>query len=623
MAPSVVQIDSGELTTVQITLGIAHPTGYPLFTIIGYLFSLIPLPFTKIFQMNLLAAIYCSASVGVFVYTVKLVLDNLGLFKPKENDNKDKTKKLKKKGKNKKKTVTTNDNNIPDSIKYVSAIFGGLILAFSKTFWFQSTSVEVYSLHLLLITLIILFLAKAFISSSNSAKIFQWIIFALFLALGFTNHMTTLLILPGVAYLYFLRYGLNPSSVKRIGLMILFFISVLVIFYSYLPIRAAQSPLLNWGNPIDLERILRHISGKQYQIWFFSSTAASKKQFIYFAETLPVEFSISLVIAVVGIFAAFIKAKRFFIFLIITFLFTILYSINYDIHDIDSYFLLAYICLAFFVVFGILKLYELIGKSKNVFILLGLLLVSLIIQFYSNFDKVNQNNIYTFEDYTKAVVGSVTEDAIIFSYQWDYFISSSYYYKIVEDYRKDVAVIDKELLRRSWYYNQLSNAFPGLFDGVQNEVNEFLLALVPFERSEDFDAQKLETHFRRIMTGLVATNIDEKDFYVAPEIYEQEMQRGEFVLPEGYTLVPDLFLFKVIKENQYYPAPDFSYKIRFPEKRNYYINMIENFVGTMLSRRALYEIEFAQRERARYYVQKIIKNLPNYKLPTVLEQFRN
>ena len=149
----------------------------------------------------------------------------------------------------------------------------------------------------------------------------------------------------------------------------------------------------------------------------------------------------------------------------------------------------------------------------------GLLLVSLIIQFYSNFDKVNQNGIYTFEDYTKAVIGSVTEDAIIFSYQWDYFISSSYYYKIVEDYRKDVAVIDKELLRRSWYYNQLSNAFPGLFDGVQNEVNEFLLALVPFERSEDFDAQKLETHFRKIMTGLVETNIDEKDFYVAPEIF--------------------------------------------------------------------------------------------------------
>jgi len=238
-------------------------------------------------------------------------------------------------------------------------------------------------------------------------------------------------------------------------------------------------------------------------------------------------------------------------------------------------------------------------------------------------DEVNQSDIYTFEDYTKAVVGSVTEDAIIISYQWDYFISSSYYYKNVENYRKDVAIIDKELLRRSWYYNQLSNAFPGLFDGVQSDVNEFLKALVPFERSETFDPQKLETHFRRIMTGLVETNINKKDFYVAPEIFEQEMQRGEFVLPEGYTLVPDLFLFKVVKGNQYFPAPDFDYEIRFPEKRNYYINMIENFVGTMLSRRALYEIEFGQTERAKYYVQKIIENLPNYKLPPALTQFRN
>jgi len=429
MAPSVVQIDSGELAAVQITLGIAHPTGYPLFTIIGYLFSLLPLPFTKIFQMNLLAAIFCSASVGVFVYTVKLVLDNLGLFNPKENVKKQKAKKIKKKDQGKKKAVIINDNVIPDGVQYLAAVFGGLFLAFSKTFWFQSTSVEVYSLHLLLLTLIILFLLKAFISSVSNDKIFQWIIFALLLAFGFTNHMTTLLILPGVAYLYFLRFGLNSSSLKRIGLMILFFIPVLVILYSYLPISASQSPLLNWGNPIDLERILRHISGKQYQVWLFSSTAAAKKQFIYFIETLPLEFSISLIIAAIGLFAAFIKAKRFFIFLIITFLSTVLYSINYDIHDIDSYFLLAYICLAFFTVFGVLKLYELTGKNKNVFILPGLLLVSLIIQFYSNFDTVNQQGIYTFEDYTKAVVGSVTEDAIIFSYQWDYFISSSYYYQ--------------------------------------------------------------------------------------------------------------------------------------------------------------------------------------------------
>ena len=85
LAPSVVQIDSGELAAVQLTLGIAHPTGYPLYTILGYLFSLIPLPFTKIYQMNLLAAIYCAAAVGFFVQSVKLALDNIENFTAKKS----------------------------------------------------------------------------------------------------------------------------------------------------------------------------------------------------------------------------------------------------------------------------------------------------------------------------------------------------------------------------------------------------------------------------------------------------------------------------------------------------------------------------------------------------------
>jgi hypothetical protein len=35
--------DAGELATVLCTLGIAHPTGYPLFTLIGHVWMLLPL----------------------------------------------------------------------------------------------------------------------------------------------------------------------------------------------------------------------------------------------------------------------------------------------------------------------------------------------------------------------------------------------------------------------------------------------------------------------------------------------------------------------------------------------------------------------------------------------------
>jgi hypothetical protein len=616
IAPSVVQIDSGELSAVQATLGIAHPTGYPLFTIIGYIFSLIPLPFTKIFQLNLLATIYCSTAVGIFTYTIKLCLDNFSLFSGKQNSKIDSSKsKKKKKQKNEKKT---NQVELSERIKVISAVFGGLVLAFSKTFWFQSTSVEVYSLHLLLITLTILALIQAYIISFKNNQIKPWLFFAIVLALGFTNHMTTLLILPGTAYLYFSRFKINQTSVKRVLIMILVFIPVLLIIYSYLPLRASQNPMINWGNPIDMERILRHISGKQYQVWLFSSMDATRKQFVYFIETLPVEFAFTLIVAFVGLFYSFIKAKKLFIFLIITFLATIFYSINYDIYDIDAYFLLAFVMIAFFSAFGATKLFSFIEISeKIVLLIIGIVLA---FQFYLNFDKVNQSNVYTFEDYTKALVGSVSEDAIIFSYQWDFFISESYYYQFVENYRPDVKIIDKELVRRSWYFNQMDSYDPSLFAGIKTEVDQFLVALQPFERGKNFDANRLENLYRKIMMKLITTNIDKRDFYIAPELVEQEMKRGEFTLPPGYNLVPDLFLFIVVKGNEYVPAADPNFKIRFPDKRNHYIDSIEKFIGTLLSNRAAYEMRFGKRDRAKVYVQKIIEDLPNYRMPPQLQE---
>ncbi len=309
LAPSVVQIDSGELAAVQATLGIAHPTGYPLFTMIGYLFSLIPLPFTKILQLNILAAIYCSAAVGVFTYTIKYCLDNLAAFKSKKSNQREDAKKEKKKGKHQIET-TDNKGELSENIKLLTAVFGGLILAFSRTFWFQSTSVEVYSLHLLLITLIILSLLKAYVSSFQNDRLSHWLVFAFFLALGFSNHLTTLMILPATAYLYFSRYKLHSSGLKKLGVMIFFFAIVLIAVYTYLPLRASQNPALNWGNPVDWERIYRHVTGKQYQVWLFTSFDSAGKQFSYFWSILPFEFFVGLLLSIVGMFVSLLNQEN-------------------------------------------------------------------------------------------------------------------------------------------------------------------------------------------------------------------------------------------------------------------------------------------------------------------------
>ena len=614
LAPSVVQIDSGELSAVQATLGIAHPTGYPLFTMLGYLFSLLPLPFTKILQLNILAAIYCSAAVGVFTYTIKFCLDNLSVFKKSGPVQKESSKKDKKKQK-----IEPADKQaeIPDNLKILSAVFGGLILAFSRTFWFQSTSVEVYSLHLFLLTLIILFLFKAYVSSFDKDKLTNWLMFAVFLALGFTNHLTTLMILSGTAYLYFSRYKFNSESFKKLLIMILFFIPVLILVYSYLPIRASQNPILNWGNPIDWERIYRHITGRQYQVWLFTSFDSAGKQFNHFFNILPFEFYVGIVLALIGLFVSIAKGKKLFLFIFITFAFTVLYSINYDIYDIDSYFLLAFVMLSFFAAFGVLKILEMKSLQKNIAIII--VIVTIVIQFYFNFIKVNQSGVYTFEDYTKSVLNSVPEKSIIFSYQWDYFISASYYYQFVEDYRKDVTVIDKELLRRSWYFNQINNHDPEILNGVRNEIDQFLVALQPFERDEKFDANRLETLYRSIMSNLISTNVDKRDYFIAPELVEQEMKRGEFKLPEGYFLVPYLFFYKVVKGTEYVPAPDPEFSIRIASNKNIYIENIENIIGRMLSNRAFYEVKFGRTDRAKIYLKKILNDLQGFQLHPALQ----
>ena len=617
LAPSVVQIDSGELAAVQVTLGIAHPTGYPLFTLLGYLFSIIPLPFTKIFQLNLLAAIYCSAAICVFTYTLKYCLDNSSVFNKKKVIQDESSKKDRKK-RQQQVEKTDKQKEVPENLKLFVAVFGGLILAFSKTFWFQSTSVEVYSLHLLLITLIIFFILKAYVISFEKDKLTNWLLFAFFLALGFTNHMTTLLILPGTAYLYFSRYKFNSASYKRILIMILLFIPVLVLVYAYLPFRATQTPLMNWGNSVDWERIYRHITGKQYQVWLFTSFGSAGKQFNHFISILPLEFYLSLLLAVIGFFISIFRARKLFLFIFITLIFTVLYSINYDIYDIDSYFLLAFIMLSFFAAFGALKILEMKSLPRNIAtIIIGVVLA---IQFFFNFGKVNQSGVYTFEDYTKSILGSVPENSIIFSYQWDYFISASYYYQLVEDYRKDVTVIDKELLRRSWYFNQIKNHDPQVLNGVRKEIDQFLVALQPFERDEKFDANRLESLYRTIMSNLINTNINDRDYFITPEVVEQEMKRGEMKLPEGYFLVPYLFFYKVVKGNEYVPAPDPDFSIRIASNKNIYIENIENIIGRMLSNRAFYEVQNGKTNRAKIYLQKIRRDLPGFQLHPALQE---
>src|ERR1700741_5124208 len=71
-ARDIVVGDTPELITAAVTLGVAHAPGYPLFTMLGHVFSLIPFG-TIPFRVNLFSVICDSLTTGI-VYTIAVRL---------------------------------------------------------------------------------------------------------------------------------------------------------------------------------------------------------------------------------------------------------------------------------------------------------------------------------------------------------------------------------------------------------------------------------------------------------------------------------------------------------------------------------------------------------------------
>jgi hypothetical protein len=611
LAPSVLEIDSGELATVQILFGVAHPTGYPLFTVLGYLFSLIPLPVSGIVQVNLLASIFCSVSIFFIIKATYICFSIIELAQNKE-------KKISSK-KNKRKNVDS-EFVYNDFQKKIFSILSSLILAFSTTFWLQSTSVEVYSLHLLLLAIIIYQLLVLYQTDDNVNQYLYTV--AIVFGLGFANHMSTMMLIPGAVLIVFMLQRRSRINSVQLFKSAFLFVLVIIGMYSIILIRAAYDPVLNWGNTENFENLFRHISGKQYQVWLFSSLQVAKENFLNFFQSLNTEFTIPIIlIALIGTVYLLKHDRIIFSFFTISFLFTTIYASNYDIKDLQTYYLLAIICISFFTFFGILQIVEFLKKFKKSALISIFLIAFIVLHLaYSNFKKVDQSDVFIFEDYTKSLIKSTETNAIIFSYQWDYFLSASYYFQYVEGFRNDVLIIDKELLRRSWYYEQLENISPNIFNGFNEDVNSFLVALKPFETNKKFDANKLEHYFQKIMTSLIEYNFDDHPYYLGPEIVENELRNNQFSLPPGYNIVPDLFLFKVVNTNEYVPAADPDYNIRRPKNPNQYHKFIESLCAKMLVYRTMYEIQYNKIDRAKVYVKKILDDFPETKLPDVIKK---
>jgi len=284
--PNVGLLDSGEFIVAAQHFGVPHPTGYPLWTILAWLFTLLPLG-NEAWEVNLFSGLCGALAVGA---TTLLASSMLRWMMPS----------------------WAGERKLPAWLVPLVAGSFGLLFAFSFSLWTQAVIAEVYTLHALLVALFLL-------------SLFWWVrrpesdrpILATFFtfALCMSNHHLTLALAPlpvlvpllirrsvfwevvvagtvsaalvylGFAWLsndpttwstamrffYFAMLGLIVLLVlkwRRTDLKIILLVPVVIVAgllpYAYMPVASSTNPPMNWGYTRTPEGFFYSINRTQY-----------------------------------------------------------------------------------------------------------------------------------------------------------------------------------------------------------------------------------------------------------------------------------------------------------------------------------------------------------------------
>jgi hypothetical protein len=230
--PTFYWLDSSELVASGWGLGVSHPPGHALHGLLARLFCLLPVG-TISFRVTLASAAQAAAAAGLMVAVSVRVLHRL--HRP-----------------------------VDPGLLALAAVTAGLSLGLSYALWFQAVRAEVYALNLLVLV-------------AGVELVLRWddrgdgrhlLAAALLAALGLTNHhFLVLLALPAVAAFWLTRRGSSPTPPRwrRVvpGLILSGALGLTTL--AYLPLRASQAPMVNWGSPTTLDRIAWVVSAEAFR----------------------------------------------------------------------------------------------------------------------------------------------------------------------------------------------------------------------------------------------------------------------------------------------------------------------------------------------------------------------
>jgi hypothetical protein len=466
-------IDGGELSSVANRLGIAHPTGYPLWTIAARLVSILPIGPTVPWRLGLLS---CASGLAA-----------IALLAP----------------------ILTRGGNTPTGVAV-------LLLAGSMPVFLDAVrSPEVYGLSLLFLALL---LRLAWEAARGRVPHDRAVLTGAFLVgLGSGVHMTLVLAVPALLYL---AYRARARLGLQTWVLALAFALLGRTIYAYLPIRSAAEPPFDWGNPQTWRALNAHVFAWQYRVWMLESTEALTKNLRLFGSTTWNAFSVLLLLVPIGLASLARRERTALIASVILFVAFLGYSLVYSIHDISLYFLPAHFVVLFWISMGAIALVDRLatrrrgraarapgdrgGWSAAAIVVALIVLVPAALSWRTNGSLARREARAT-ESFARSLLESLPPRAILLSRNWDVVVSPILYLQNLRGLRTDVTVVDQEHFRRSWYQPLLARTIPDLAgtEAARRESAEFLRLLAPFEAGRPFDRDALQAAYERMIHAIV------------------------------------------------------------------------------------------------------------------------
>jgi hypothetical protein len=395
-------LDSVMYQVQAIVLGITGPTGEPSWTMLTHLFTYLPFGDPG-YRVNLASAVYGALAVAMLFVAGWLL-----------------------------------------SRRVAAAAVGALAFGLGESFWSQAVIAEIYTLNALLILLPII----ALLLWRNRRRDRYLLLAAFLMGFATTNHMTSALVVPAsflfVALVDRSRLFDRGLVLKGVGLFLLGLTP-----YLYLPIRASMDPPINEADPTSLGRFWELVSGGgQQELLFRFGPAELPGRLMIYAHYLFRDFNlVLLMVALAGV--AFLLSRDRPVAALTGFLFLgwLVHALEYDIFDVELYFIPTYLVLCLWMVAGFRALLEVVEdavggstrtvRKATVFAASALVVLLPLVGVRGTYAHNDMSNAYQGRQTIEAVAENVEKGATVLHHR-----SELWYLVLVEKRRQDLTIID-------------------------------------------------------------------------------------------------------------------------------------------------------------------------------------